>query len=157
MDGTHPSSIRKHCSCCSTLPSSVRPSCQRPAVRNSNPRGNDYEDEDEDLDTPPPRSRESLAASSVYPSVISFPRTSQSLPLLSHVLAQLFQILYLSIYPHFWQSFTSRREAAARNLARATLSPVNAFMEIHGLLLIARETFTDATTWISSIFQCLSS
>lgn len=55
-----PSSIHKHCSRCSTL-SSVRPSCQRPAVRNSDPRGNDCEDPD----TPPRRSCESLAASSV--------------------------------------------------------------------------------------------
>lgn len=56
-----PSSIRKHCSRCSTLPS-VRPSCQRPAVKYSDPRGNDCE---EDPDTPSRHSCGSLAASSV--------------------------------------------------------------------------------------------
>lgn len=68
MNATHkllkntnePSSIRKHCSRCSTLPS-VRPSCQRPAVRYSDPRGNDCEDPD----TPSRHSCGLLAASSV--------------------------------------------------------------------------------------------
>lgn len=70
MDGTHPSSIRKHCGCCGTLPS-VCPSC-RPAVRSTDSRSNNRQGRN----TPPPPCRRLIVASSAPPPV------SPSIPLL---------------------------------------------------------------------------
>lgn len=58
-----PSSIRKHCGCCGTLPS-VCPSC-RPAVRSTDSRSNNRQGRN----TPPPPCRRLIVASSAPPAV----------------------------------------------------------------------------------------
>lgn len=61
MKRDEPSSIRKHCGCCGTLPS-VCPSC-RPAVRSTDSRSNNRQGRN----TPPPPCRRLIVASSAPP------------------------------------------------------------------------------------------